>query len=152
MSEAKTSDVPLLRYYSSARFWRILSWRGAELAVRKKTEPCNQYNKPRTDKVGAISKAQKCKRGNPSGFVKLQLVTKCFKKMRGSPLGTWKNFTKKFLVTVPKNFKGGTLWGFLTSIALQNVEKNERGLFGAIQKVSKTSYSAEKKVGLWGDP
>ena len=42
--------------------------------------------------------------------------------------------------------KGGTLWDFLTSIVLQNVETNEGGPFGAIQKVSKKSHSAEK----WG--
>ena len=33
-------------------------------------------NKPRTAKVGAISKAQNCKRGDSLGFVKLQLVAK----------------------------------------------------------------------------
>ena len=40
-------------------------------------------------------------------------------------------------VTVPKNVKGGTNCDFLTSIVLQNVETNEGGPFGAIQKVSK---------------
>ena len=40
-------------------------------------------------------------------------------------------------VTVPKNVKGGTLWDFLTTIVFQNVEKNEGGHFGGIQKVSK---------------
>ena len=54
-------------------------------------------------------------------------------------------------VTVPKNVKGGTLCRFLTSIVLQNIETNEGGLFGAIQKVSK-SFIVPKKVGLWGDP
>ena len=38
--------------------------------------------------------------------------------------------------TVPKNVKGGTLWNFLTSIVLQNVEKMKGGPFGAFQKVS----------------
>ena len=38
-------------------------------------------NKPRTAKVGAISKAQNCKRGDSLGFVKLQLVAKYEKKM-----------------------------------------------------------------------
>ena len=37
-------------------------------------------NKPRTAKVGAISKAQNCKRGDSLGFVKLQLVAKYEKK------------------------------------------------------------------------
>ena len=52
-------------------------------------------------------------------------------------------------VTVPKNVKGGTLCDFLTSIVLQNIERNEGGSFGAIQKVSK-SLIVPKKVGLWG--
>ena len=37
-------------------------------------------NKPRTAKVGAISKAQNYKRGDSLGFVKLQLVAKYEKK------------------------------------------------------------------------
>ena len=52
-------------------------------------------------------------------------------------------------VTVPKNVKRGTLCGFLTSIVLQNIETNEGGPFGAIQKVSK-SLIVPKKVGLCG--
>ena len=40
-------------------------------------------------------------------------------------------------VGVPKNVKGGTVWDVLTSIVLQNVDTNEGGHFGAIQKVSK---------------
>ena len=51
---------------------------------------------------------------------------------------------------MPKNVKG-TLRNFLTSIVVQNIEKNERGPFGAIQKVSKKSHSAEKS-GAMGDP
>ena len=51
-------------------------------------------------------------------------------------------------VTVPKNVKRGTLRDFLTSIVLQNIETNEGGPFGAIQKISKkNSHSTEKK---WG--
>ena len=53
-------------------------------------------------------------------------------------------------VTVPKNVKGGTLWDFLTSIVLQNIETNEGGPFGAIQKVSKKSHSAEKSGAMGG--
>ena len=65
-------------------------------------------------------------------------------------MGDFKNFRKKLkmrilnCVTVPKNVKGGTLWDFLTSIVLQNIETNEEGPFGAIQKISKKSYNAEK--------
>ena len=61
-------------------------------------------------------------------------------------MGTLKNFPKKFFkmrflnsVTVSKNVKGGTLWDFLTSIVLQNVEKNEGGPFGAIQVSKKVA-------------
>ena len=52
-------------------------------------------------------------------------------------------------VTVPKNVKKGTLCGFLTSIVLQNIETNEGGPFGAIQKVSK-SLIVPKKSGAMG--
>ena len=78
-----------------------------------------------------------------SGFVKLQLVAK-YEKIEVEPSGDLKKFPKKIFklrflnsVTVPKNVKGGTLWDFLTSIVLQNVETNEGGAFDAIQKVSK---------------
>ena len=47
---------------------------------------------------------------------------------------------------MPKNVKAGTLCNFLTSIVLQNIETNEGGPFGAIQKVSK-SLIAQKKSG-----
>ena len=40
---------------------------------------------------------------------------------------------------------------FLTSIVLQDIEPNEGGPFGAIQKVAK-SLIVPKKVGLSGDP
>ena len=46
---------------------------------------CNN-NKPRTAKVGAISKAENCKRGDPLGFVELQLVAK-YEKLKGGLLG-----------------------------------------------------------------
>ena len=51
---------------------------------------------------------------------------------------------------MPKNIKGETLWDFLTSIVLQNIETNEGGTFGAIQKFQEKSHSSEKsgaKVG-----
>ena len=50
---------------------------------------------------------------------------------------------------MPKNVKGGTLCDFLTSIVLQNIETNEGGPFGAIQKVSK-SLIVPKKSGAMG--
>ena len=53
-----------------------------------------KVNKPRTAKVGAISKAQNCKRGDSLGFVKLQLVAKYEKNELNS-------------VTVSKNVKRG---------------------------------------------
>ena len=73
-------------------------------------------------------------------------------------LVTLKNFPKKFLKKVifeqchsAEKCKRGTLWDFLTSIVLRNIERNEGGPFGAIQKNSKKkSHSAEKsgaKVG-----
>ena len=66
--------------------------------------------------------------------MKLQLVAKKETKVKGGPLGDFKKFQKKkfqmtFLnsVTVPKNVKGETLWDFLTSTLLQNIETNEGG-------------------------
>ena len=50
-------------------------------------------------------------------------------------------------VTVPKNVKRGTLCDFLTSIVLQNIETNEGGPSGAIQKTSKKSRIVPKKIG-----
>ena len=55
-------------------------------------------------------------------------------------------------VTVPKIVKGGTLCDFLTSIVLQNIETNEGGPSGAIQKTSKKVALCRKKVGLRWDP
>ena len=52
-------------------------------------------------------------------------------------------------VAVPKNVKGGALCNFLTSIVLQNIETNEGGPFGAMQKVSK-NVIVPKKVGYGG--
>ena len=77
--------------------------------------------------------------------MKLQLVAKNFKKIEGGTLWRHEKISrKKFLlmrflnsVTVPKNVKGGTLCDFLTSIVLQNIETNEGGPSGAIQKTSK---------------
>ena len=48
-------------------------------------------------------------------------------------------------VTVPKNVKRGTLCDFLTSTVLQNVETNQGGPSGAIQKTSKKSRIVPKK-------
>ena len=75
------------------------------------------------------------------------------KKLKGGPFGDMKNFPKIFLnsVTVPKNVKGGTLCDFLTSIVLQNIETNEGGPFGPIQKLSKShSTHWAKKSGAMG--
>ena len=69
------------------------------------------------------------------GFVKLQLVAK-YEKIKGGPLGDFKKFPRKILkvrflnsFTVPKNVIEGTLWNFLTSIVLQNIETNEGETF-----------------------
>ena len=57
---------------------------------------CYIFNKPRTAKVGAISKAQNCERGDPSGFVKLQLVAKNFLKIEGGTLWRHEKISEKF--------------------------------------------------------
>ena len=91
--------------------------------------------------------------------MKLQLVAKYEKKLKGGPSGDFKKFPKKFLKKVifeqchsAEKCKRGTLWDFLTSIVLQNIERNEGGPFGAIQKISKKSRIVPKKVGLRWDP
>ena len=50
-------------------------------------------------------------------------------------------------VTVPKNVKEGD---FLTSIVLQNIETNERGILWCNPKSFKKSHSAEKSGALGG--
>ena len=65
------------------------------------------FNKPRTAKVGAISKAQNCNRGDPSGFVKLRNSSwlQKFKKNEWGPFGDIKNipkFFKKFSIKLLK--------------------------------------------------
>ena len=95
-------------------------------------------NKPRTAKIGGISKAQNCKRGDLSGFVKLQLVAKYEKKLRGALWGlekiSQKNFENEIFEhchSAEKCKRGGPLGFFdiLTSIVLQNVEKMKGGPF-----------------------
>ena len=108
------------------------------------------YNKPRTAKVGAISKAQNLK-GGPFGLC--ETPAGC-KKIEGETL--WRhekisqiNFLLRFLnsVTVPKNVKGGTLCEFLTSIVLQNIETNEGGTLWCNPKNFKKSRIVPKKSG-----
>ena len=84
--------------------------------------------------------------------MKLQLVAKNLKKIEGGTLWRHEKISqKKFFTEIfeqchsAKKCKRGTLCDFLTSIVLQNIETNEGGPSGAIQKTSKKS--AEKK---WG--
>ena len=49
-------------------------------------------------------------------------------------------------VAVPKNVKGGTLWDFLTSIVLQNIETNEGETLWCNQKNFKKSRIVPKKI------
>ena len=51
-------------------------------------------NKPRTAKVGAISKAQNLK-GGPFGLCETPAGCKSLKKLKGGPFGDMKNFPKK---------------------------------------------------------
>ena len=53
-------------------------------------------------------------------------------------------------VTVPKNVKGWTLWDFLTSIVLQNIETNEGGPFRAIQSFKKSRIVPKKSRAMGG--
>ena len=66
-----------------------------------------------------------------------------------------KKFPKKFFNEIfeqchsAEKCKRATLCDFLTSIVLQNIETNDGGPFGAIQKVSK-SLIVPKKSGAMG--
>ena len=53
-------------------------------------------------------------------------------------------------VTVPENVKGGTLWDFLTSIVLQNVETNKGGTLWCNPKRFLKSRIVPKKSGAMG--
>ena len=71
-------------------------------------------NKPRTAKVGAISKAQNLK-GGPFGLCETPAGCKKFKKIEGRHEKISKKiFLMRFLnsVTVPKNVKGGPFANF----------------------------------------
>ena len=94
-------------------------------------------NKPRTAKVGAISKAQNCKMGGPFDFKKVP-----------------KNFFENVIFEQchsAEKCKRGALWDFLTSIVLQNIETNEGGTLWCNPKNFK-SRIVPKKVGLRWDP
>ena len=47
-------------------------------------------------------------------------------------------------VTVPKNVKEGTLWDFLTTTVMQNIETNEGETIWWNPKISKKALSAER--------
>ena len=76
--------------------------------------------------------------------MKLQLVAKNLKKkLKGGPFGDMKKFPKNFFNEIfeqchsAEKCKRGALCDFLTSIVLQNIETNEGGPSGAIQKLQK---------------
>ena len=71
--------------------------------------------------------------------------------MKGGPLEDFEKFQKIFKMrfmnsVTAEKCKRGTLWDFLTSIVLQNIETNEEGPFGAIQKNFKKSRVVTKKI------
>ena len=90
------------------------------------------YNKTRTSKVGAISKAQKAQ----IFFWKETKFLKIF-------------FSQNMSHSAEK-CKRGTLLDLLTYILLQNIKKTRRGPFGDIKNLSKkvTQYRKNPK----GDP
>ena len=95
-------------------------------------------------------------KGGPFGLCETPASNENMKKKWGRALWGLKKISQKILkmrflnsVTVSKNVKGGTLWDFLTSIVLQNVEKNEGGTLWCNPSFKK-SRIVPKKVGLWG--
>ena len=76
--------------------------------------------------------------------MKLQLVAKNFKKIEGGTLWRHEKISQKKIFNEifeqchsAEKCKRGTLCNFLTSIVLHNIETNEGGPSGAIQKTSK---------------
>ena len=81
------------------------------------------------------------------------------KKIKGGSLGDFKKFPEKkfemrFLnsVTGPKNVKGGTLWDFLASIVLQNIETNEGKTVRWNPKNFKKKVAQCRKKSEWKTP
>ena len=90
-------------------------------------------NKPRTAKIGAISKAQNLK-GGPFGLCETPAGCKIFLKIEGGTLWRHEKISQKYFLNEifeqchsAEKHKGGTLCYFLTSIVLQNIETNEGG-------------------------
>ena len=109
------------------------------------------WNKPRTAKVGVISKAQSLK-GGPFGLCETPAGCKKSEKNEGGTL--WRHekisqkiFLMRFLnsVTVPKNVKGGPFAIFWHPLCCKISKEMKGGPSGAIQKTSKKVL---KKVGL----
>ena len=110
-------------------------------------------NKPRTAKVGAISKAQNLK-GGPFGLCETPAGCKKFKKnWRGDPLETWKNFPKKFFNEIFKQCHGaekckrGPFAIFWHPLCCKILKQMKGDPLMQSKKLQKKSHSAEKK---WG--
>ena len=82
--------------------------------------------------------------------MKLQLVAK-FEKIEGDTWEIFKYFRKKYLNEIfeqyhsAENVTGGTLWDFLRSIVLQNIETNEEETIWWNPKNFKKSRIVSKK-------
>ena len=116
-------------------------------------DSCAKKNKPRTAKVGAISKAQNLK-GGPFGLCETPAGCKKLKKIEGETLRRHEKISQKnFLNEIfeqchsAEKCKRGTLCEFLTSIVLQNIETNEGGTLWCNPKNFKKSRIVPKKSG-----
>ena len=77
----------------------------------------------------------------PFGLFETPVCWKMRKKIEGGLFGDFKKFENKQDIFEQchsaKKCERETLWDFLTSILLQDIETNEGAPFGAIQKFSK---------------
>ena len=99
-----------------------------------------------------VSQCRKTERG-PFGIFKHTICCKISKKMKGRPFGEKKNRKQKSHNA--EKLKGGTLWGFSTSILSQNSKKIEGGtLWGKKFSEKKVSQCRKKMKGgtLWSRP
>ena len=103
-------------------------------ALRGGQEPFGE----RTNFRIKVSQFRKTK-GAPFGVFKHPICCKISKKLRGGPFGEKKS-------QIAEKLKGGTLWGFSTSILSQNI-KELKGSFGEKIFSRKKSRSAEKRKG-----
>ena len=108
----------------------------------------NCKNSDRTPRRQTINTCKKQRAAGPFGlFAKTPVCCKIRKKLNGDPLETLKIEKNEIFERChsAEKCKRETLWDFLTSILLHNIETNERGTLWCNPIIFKKSHSAEVK-------